>query len=129
MGQSIKPLRYAVLVVEDDPLLLMDALDLVEEAGLQAYGARDAEEAIALMEQHDDIRILFTDVQMPGTMDGLALARAVRGRWPPVTIMVTSGMIKVTKDDMPENGMFFAKPYPPASIVQALNKIVAEIPQ
>ena len=129
MGQSIKPLRYAVLVVEDDFLLLINALDLVEEAGLQAYGARDAEEAIALMEQHDDIRILFTDVQMPGTMDGLALARAVRGRWPPVTIMVTSGMIKVTKDDMPENGMFFAKPYPPASIVQALNKIVAEIPQ
>ena len=127
MGETMKPIRYAVLVVEDDPLLLMDAMDLVEEAGLQAYGARDANEAITLMETKDDIRVLFTDVQMPGSMDGLKLARAVRDRWPPVTVIVTSGMIKVTKEDMPENGLFFPKPYPPATIVKTLNEIAAGI--
>lgn len=129
MGETIKPPRYAVLVVEDDPLLLMDALDLVEEAGLLAYGARNATEAIVMMEQHDDIRVLFTDVQMPGSMDGLALAKAVRDRWPPVTIIVTSGMVKVTKDDLPENGLFFAKPYLPGSIVKTLNDIALGLNQ
>ena len=129
MGETIKPPRYAVLVVEDDPLLLMDAMDLVEEAGLHAYGARDAEEAIGFLEQHDEIRVMFTDVQMPGSMDGLHLARAVRDRWPPVTIIVTSGRIKVTADDMPENGIFFAKPYLPGSIVRTLSEIAAKIVQ
>lgn len=129
MGKSIQPPRYAALVVEDDPLLLMDAMDLVEEAGLRAYGARDAAEAIRFLEQHDEIRVMFTDVQMPGSMDGLHLARAVRERWPPVTIIVTSGRIKVTKEDMPENGVFFAKPYLPATIVNALSDIAARIAQ
>ncbi|BDA83269.1 response regulator [Aureimonas sp. SA4125] len=123
----MKPDRYAVLVVEDDPLLLTDAMDLVEEAGLLAYGARHADAAILMLERHPNIRVLFTDVQMPGSMDGLKLARAVRDRWPPVVIMVTSGMVKVAKDDMPENGLFFAKPYPPADIIAALNRISSQI--
>ena len=114
----MKPDRFAVLVVEDDPLLLIDAMDLVEETGMIAYGARHADAAILMLERHPEIRVLFTDVQMPGSMDGLKLARAVRDRWPPVTIMVTSGMIKVTKDDMPENDLFFAKPYPLDSIIR-----------
>jgi CheY-like chemotaxis protein len=123
----MKPDRFAVLVVEDDPLLLIDAMDLVEETGMIAYGARHADAAILMLERHPEIRVLFTDVQMPGSMDGLKLARAVRDRWPPVTIMVTSGMIKVTKDDMPENGMFFAKPYPPADIIAALHQISSQL--
>lgn len=119
--------QFAVLVVEDDPLLLIDAIDLVEDAGFTAYSARNADEAIARMENHPDIRILFTDVDMPGTMDGLKLARAVRDRWPPVTIIVTSGLRSVTQSDMPEHGLFFAKPYPPNSVVRALNKVAGQI--
>ena len=127
MGESIDYRQYAVLVVEDDPILLMEAMELVEDAGLTAYGARNAEAAIGLLERHIDIRILFSDVEMPGSMDGLKLARAVRDRWPPVTIIMTSGRAKVTADDMPENGMFFAKPYPPTEIIQTLNRIAGEI--
>jgi CheY-like chemotaxis protein len=127
MGESIDYRRYAVLVVEDDPILLMEAMELVEDAGLTAYGARHAEAAIRLLEKHLDIRILFSDVEMPGSMDGLKLARAVRDRWPPVTIIMTSGRAKVTADDMPENGVFFAKPYPPVEIVKTLNRIAGEI--
>ena len=127
MGESIDYRQYAVLVVEDDPILMMEAMELVEDAGLTAYGARNAEAAIGLLERHIDIRILFSDVEMPGSMDGLKLARAVRDRWPPVTIIMTSGRAKVTADDMPENGMFFAKPYPPTEIIQTLNRIAGEI--
>ena len=118
---------FAVLVVEDDPLLLLDAIDLIEDSGFTAYSARNADEAITRMEYHPDIRVLFTDVDMPGTMDGLKLARAVRDRWPPVTIMVTSGLRNVKESDMPEHGLFFAKPYPPASLVTALNRVAEQI--
>lgn len=119
--------RWAVLVVEDDPFLLADAMDLATDAGLVAYGAKNADKAVALLERHPEIRILFTDIHMSGSMDGLALAHAVRRRWPPVAIMVTSGVKKVTKEDLPENGVFFAKPYPPKAIVKAMNEIAAKI--
>lgn len=119
--------RIGILVVEDEPLLLMDAMDMVEDAGFTVYGAANADEAIRLLEKHDSIRVLFTDVDMPGSMDGLKLAHAVRDRWPPVSIIVTSGHVSVTKDAMPEHGLFFAKPYPPASVVKALNRIAEQV--
>ncbi|WP_279482272.1 response regulator [Aureimonas sp. SK2] len=127
MAQSFNPSQLAVLVVEDEPLLLMDAIDLIEEAGFVAYGASNADEAIRMLERHSDIRVLFTDVDMPGSMDGLKLARAVRDRWPPVSIIVASGHVRVTKEDMPENGLFFAKPYPPKSVIAALNRIAEQV--
>jgi CheY-like chemotaxis protein len=125
---SIHPRGYAVLIVEDEPLLRMDAMDLAEEAGLQAYGAANAREAIALLEQHDNIRILFTDIQMKGSMDGLKLAHAVRKRWPPIQIMVTSGAVKVGADQMPENGLFFTKPYAPRFLIDTMRSMAARIP-
>ncbi|MGW5837842.1 response regulator [Methylorubrum extorquens] len=127
MGQSFHPGSIAVLVVEDDALLRAEAVDLCIEAGFRAYEARDADQAIRLLERHSEIHVLFTDIEMRGSMDGLKLAHAVRKRWPPVSIMVTSGRRKVTKEDLPENGLFFAKPYPPDDIVKALNGIAAQI--
>ena len=119
--------RIAILVVEDDPLLLMDAVDMIEDAGFTVYGARHADQAISLLERHDNIRVLFTDIDMPGSMDGLKLAYAVRKRWPPVAIIVASGHVKVTPEQMPENGLFFSKPYAPSSIMKALNSIAASV--
>lgn len=127
MGQSFHLSSFAVLVVEDDALLRAEAVDLCIEAGFTTYEARNADQAIHLLERHSDIRVLFTDIEMEGTMDGLKLAHAVRERWPPVSIMVTSGRRKVTKEDLPENGLFFAKPYPPDDIVKALNGIAAQV--
>ncbi len=127
MGQSFHPNRLAVLVVEDDALLRAEASDLCIEAGFTTYEARNADQAIRLLERHPDIRVLFTDIEMEGSMDGLKLAHAVRERWPPVSIMITSGRRKVTREDLPENGLFFAKPYPPDDIVKALNDIAAQI--
>lgn len=127
MAQSFDPSKLAVLVVEDEPLLLMDAMDMIEDAGFIAYGAEDAEEAIRMLQMYPEIQVLFTDVDMPGNMDGLMLAHAVRDRWPPVFIIVASGHVKVTSEDLPENGLFFAKPYPPRKVVAALNDIAARI--
>ena len=80
-----------VLVVEDEPLLLLLAGTLVEEAGLQLVICGNADEAVAILEARPDIRIVFTDVEMPGSMDGIKLAAAIRNRWPPIQIVVVSG--------------------------------------
>jgi CheY-like chemotaxis protein len=79
-----------VLVVEDEPLLRMMAVEVVEEVGFVALEAGNADEAVALLESRSDIALLFTDINMPGSMDGLKLAHAVRGRWPPIKILLVS---------------------------------------
>ena len=127
MGQIYDRRRFAILVVEDEPLLLLEAMDMIESAGFTVYGAENADEAILLLKEHNDIRVLFTEVDMPGTMDGLKLAHAVRERWPPVSIIISSGHGHITKESVPENGLFFAKPYPPASVVGALNTVADRI--
>lgn len=114
-----------VLVVEDEPFLLMLAMDVVEGAGYQAIGARNADEAIRVLEAHQDIRIVFTDIDMPGSMDGLKLARAVRGRWPPVSVIVTSGHMTVAESDLPDRTQFFPKPYKSNEITAALRAMAA----
>ena len=121
-----KQKRLVVLVVEDEPLMLMDALDLVTDAGFEAIGAKNADEAIRILENRDDIRVVFTDVNMPGSMDGIKLAHAVRNRWPPIEIIVTSGLSLVdVRQLLPERGIFFPKPYTPAQIASALHRLAA----
>ena len=80
-----------VLIVEDEFLLRADAVEFMEHSGFTVYEASNADEAIELLELHNDIRAVFTDIHMPGTMDGLKLAHYVRGRWPPVKLIITSG--------------------------------------
>jgi CheY-like chemotaxis protein len=118
--------RRVVLVVEDEPLMLMDALDVVTEAGFQAIGAKNADEAIRILEGRADIRVVFTDVNMPGSMDGIKLAHAVRDRWPPIEIIVTSGLtVENVQELLPERGIFFPKPYTPAQVASALKRLAA----
>ena len=80
--------RPVVLAVEDEPLILMLAVDMIRDAGFEPLWASNADEAIRILESRDDIRIVFTDINMPGSMDGIKLAQAVRGRWPPIKIIV-----------------------------------------
>jgi two-component system, response regulator PdtaR len=83
----------------------------VEAAGYRVIEASNADEAIAILEARKDIRIVFTDIDMPGSMDGLRLARAIRDRWPPIELILTSGHFDVPVGDIPERGLFFSKPY------------------
>ena len=113
-----------VLVVEDEPLLLLMAGDMVEDAGLEPIFARNADEAILILESRDDVRIVFTDVRMPGSMDGVRLARAVRDRWPPIKLVVVSGHM-YSNPQLPEGARFFRKPYSSNQMVSTLRELVA----
>src|SRR5664279_3394362 len=94
--------RPVVLIVEDEFLLRMGAAEMIGDAGFDVVEAASADEAIAILEARPDIRVIFTDIQMPGSMDGLKLARFVRDRWPPIKIIATSGLVTVKDDDLPE---------------------------
>ncbi len=122
------PRDFAVLVVEDDPLLRFDMVDLVEDAGFVAHEARNADEAIEEMNRNPAIRVVLTDIEMPGSMDGLKLAFLVRKRWPPVVILVISGKRNVSQTDLPEDVLLLSKPYSPAMVVRTLRKAAAANP-
>jgi CheY-like chemotaxis protein len=112
----------AVLIVEDEPLTRMGAVNIIEDAGFEVIEAASADEAIRVLECRSDIRVVFTDIHMPGSMDGLKLAHAVRNRWPPIKIIVTSGRELIAQQDLPVGGRFFAKPYNPIEIIDALRE-------
>jgi two-component system, response regulator PdtaR len=96
------------------------AIDLVEQAGYTAVEASNADEAIAILEARKDVRIVFTDIDMPGSMDGLKLAHAIRKRWRPIELILTSGHFDISEDKIPERGRFFAKPYHDHEVISAL---------
>ena len=124
MGRAYSDQRQVVLVVEDESLIRTSAVDMVEQAGFEAIAASDADEAIRILESRNDIRAVFTDVQMPGSMDGLKLARVVRNRWPPVALIVTSGRMKVPESDLPSGGRFLGKPYQSLELETALRQVL-----
>ena len=113
----------AVLIVEDEPLVRLDAVRAIEDAGFEVIEAANADEAIRILENRGDIRVVFTDLHMPGSIDGLKLAHAVRNRWPPIKIIVTSGRDLVSENDLPEGGRFFAKPYDSTQITNAIREL------
>lgn len=111
-----------VLVVEDEPLVRAVAVESLQEAGYATLEAGDADEAIRLLETHPDIRLVFTDVHMPGPMDGAKLAAAVRKRWPPVRIIVTSAR---PRPNLVDDAVFLAKPYALSELRQRVGAALA----
>ena len=122
MGPSV-PKRPVVLIVEDEFLLRMNAVEMINAAGFEVVEAGDADHAIEILEARRDITVVFTDIQMPGSMDGLKLARAVRGRWPPIKIVATSGLVDVGEKDLPEGGRFLPKPYHAEVLADVLREL------
>ena len=115
--------RPVVLVVEDEFLIREYAVEMINEAGFEAIEAANADEAIEILECRSDVRIVFTDVHMSGSIDGLKLAHAVRDRWPPIKLIVTSGQMTVPESALPTGGRFLSKPYQPSEIARALHEI------
>jgi two-component system, response regulator PdtaR len=115
--------RHVVLIVEDEFLIRMDAVDMIRAAGFDVIEAANADEAILILEDRLDITVVFTDIHMPGSMDGLKLAAAIRGRWPPIRIVATSGRAKIGEDDLPSGSRFLPKPYNARQIVETLRDL------
>jgi CheY-like chemotaxis protein len=119
-----EPNRPVVLIVEDEFLLRMDAVDMVGAAGFEVVEAATADQAIEILEARRDITVVFTDIQMPGSVDGLKLARAISGRWPPIKIVATSGHVHVGERQLPKGGRFLPKPYSPAQVTGLLREVI-----
>ena len=117
----ITPIR--VLVVEDETFTRMDVAETLSGAGFDILEATNADEALQMLERHSDIRLVFTDIDMPGSMNGLKLAAAVRNRWPPVKIIATSGHFELQAGDLPADAWFIPKPYQPAQIISAVREL------
>src|SRR3954469_20149086 len=118
---AIKP---TVLIVEDEMLLRMRAVDIVEDAGFTPLEAVNADDALALLESRSDIELLFTDIQMPGTMNGLKLAHAVHERWPLIKIILVSGQVTPNEEDRPANSRFFGKPVEVQQMIAQLQGMI-----
>ncbi|MCB8819946.1 response regulator [Microvirga rosea] len=110
MGSSGTGAPLVVLLVEDEPLVRMAAADELEEAGFQVLEAGNADVALAVLEvRSDEVHVLFTDVDMPGSMDGMALAEQVYRRWPHVLLLISSGNARPHPDEIPDHGQFIPK--------------------
>ena len=113
-----------VLVVEDEMLLRMRAVDMVEDAGFTSVEAVNADEAVAILESRSDIALLLTDIQMPGSMDGLKLAHAVHERWPPIRIILVSGQLRLASVDIPADSRFYGKPLEAKEMIAEMQSMI-----
>lgn len=107
-----------VLVVEDEPITRIVAADALADRGIMAWEAGDADEALDALQQHPRIGLVFTDINMPGAMDGLELAHHMSAIRPDLGVIVTSGAATVDDEDLPDNGSFLPKPYRPEHMVE-----------
>ncbi len=107
-----------ILVVEDEVIIRLSTAYNLRDLGWDVREAANAAEALHVLEQCDEVALIFTDIDMPGAMDGLGLARAVSERWPPVIIVITSGMNQPAEDDLPRGATFIPKPYVPEQLAQ-----------
>lgn len=121
--------KESVLVVEDEPLVRMAAVDVLSDCGLKLYEASDADEALTVLEQHADIGLVFTDIHMPGAMDGLELVRRVHKLWPKINLIVTSGRERLLNRQLPDDGWFLAKPYQASHLVDLVRRKMGIVPK
>lgn len=117
--------RPVVLLVEDEPFVRMATADALEEAGYDVIETAHAQAAHEILQSRSDIRVLFTDVKMPGPMNGLELASLVRGRWPHISIVITSGHLDPRRDVLPEETVFIPKPYGEQAPARAIRALLA----
>jgi two-component system, response regulator PdtaR len=118
--------RRVVLIVEDEMLVRINAAEAIDAAGFEVIEAANTDEAILILEKRSDIGLIFTDIHMPGAMDGLKLAHFVKGRWPPIKIIATSGHAKITARELPAGGRFVAKPYVVAEVTNAIHELIQQ---
>jgi len=124
MSQNANVDRPTILVAEDSEILRLLASELLEDHGYAVVEADSAEEALKVMEKRKDIRMLFTDIQMPPGCDGLELARQVHSRWPKVLLVITSGQVQPARAEIADNGRFIRKPYLAKDLLGQIDDII-----
>ncbi|WP_296744635.1 response regulator [Mesorhizobium sp.] len=123
MGQS-KPIDMnSILIVEDEAIIRFELIDLFEDEGYRVFEAENADEAIAIMKRNSTIRIVLTDIDMPGSMDGLKLAHYLRERYPPTLLLIASGRVSVPEKDLPDYSAFLSKPFDPARLMRTIDRM------
>jgi CheY-like chemotaxis protein len=115
--------RPVVLVVEDDPITLRLSVCATKAAGFDAIAVTSADEALSVLETRADIRVVFTDVQMPGSMNGIQLAAVIVRRWPAIRILITSAQIRLADKNLPGHSVFLSKPYLVREVVAKLQHL------
>lgn len=109
MDQEI-PERASVLIVDDEWLIRAALVDHLQNQGFEVFEAESASEALQMLQAHHQIGVVVTDIQMPGSMDGLALARLIRDSYPPIRLIIASGAIRPTEAELPRDTVFLSKP-------------------
>jgi two-component system, response regulator PdtaR len=117
--------RMVVLVVEDQTLVRMFMTDFLDEAGFKVFEAVGADEALTVLEARPDVQAVVTDIEMPGSMNGIELTHVIRDRWPGVGVVVTSGRQRPGQDDLPDEVVFLAKPYLPDTVITVIRQMAA----
>jgi two-component system, response regulator PdtaR len=118
--------KNVVLVVEDHLVIRIAAKDFLETAGFEVIEAGNADEAIRVLEERSEIHLVFTDVLMPGSFDGLKLSHYIRDRWPPVKLILVSGRTAVTEMQLPADAKFFPKPYNENAIIEVMRGMLSK---
>jgi CheY-like chemotaxis protein len=113
-----------ILVVEDEALIRTIGADMLEDEGFEVLEAASADEAIQILEAANDVRLVFSDVDMPGSMDGLALLELVHSRWPDIRLILTSGACRLSDADLPDDGRFVPKPYSRAAVMEEIGDLL-----
>lgn len=116
-----------ILVVEDEPLVRLVGTLLLEDAGFNVLEASNAEEALRVLEASPDVKIVFTDVEMPGALDGLGLARCIHERWPSIGIIVTSGRVQPPRQKLGQNDLFVPKPYASSTLMPKIATCLSSV--
>jgi CheY-like chemotaxis protein len=127
MIESVPFAPSVILVAEDDELLRVYASELLEDHGYSVLEAENAERALAILNQRSDVRLVFTDVQMPGAYDGMDLSRQVHERWPHVRLIITSGRERPARSEIPNDGRFLAKPYRADELLKQVDALMSDI--
>jgi two-component system, response regulator PdtaR len=117
-----------ILIVEDEAIIRIATTALLEEAGYTVLEARDADVAVQILDSRNDIRAVFTDIRMPGSLDGLRLTHAIRYRWPSIHLLVTSGLNALTDEEFPRYARFLRKPYAPKDVLKAFADLFSQNP-
>ncbi len=117
-------MKPIVLIVEDEAPVRLVAASMLQDAGFDTLEADTAEDALDVLERRDDVRVLFSDVQLPGAMDGVDLARLVHDRWPRIGLLLTSGGVRVRRSEIPDDGVFLPKPYDGGRMVEAVRNVM-----